>query len=118
MTELSSTTRTTVAGPVLELTGELDHHTAPQVRDLLPGLHVEPGQQLVIDLGGLTFCDSSGITLLIAARNRALAAHGTIALASVPAMVSRIFAIVGLTQVFTIHPTAQDAEAAWVRPGS
>ena len=113
MNQLSATTRTTVAGPVLELVGELDHHTAPQVRELLSGLAVEPGQQLVVDLGGLTFCDSSGITALIAARNHALAARATIALVAIPDPVRRIFRIVGLDPVFPTHPTAQDAEAAW-----
>ncbi|MFG2991673.1 STAS domain-containing protein [Streptomyces sp. NPDC048257] len=113
MTQLSMTTRTTASGPVIELAGDLDHHSAVQVRGLLPELAVEEGQQLVIDLGGLTFCDSSGITVLIAARNHALAAHATIALAAVPERVSRIFRIVGLDHVFPVHPTVQEAEAAW-----
>lgn len=78
-TDLTLRTRITTAGPVLELAGELDHHTAPEVRDALPGLDLRPGQQLVLDLA---FCDSSGITVLIAARNHALVA--------VPERVARI----------------------------
>ncbi|MFE9483759.1 STAS domain-containing protein [Streptomyces spororaveus] len=113
MTQLSMNTRTTPAGPVIELAGGLDHHSAVQVRGALPGLAVGEGQQLVIDLAGLTFCDSSGITALIAARNHALAAHATIALAAVPERVTRIFRVVGLDHVFPTHPTAQAAEAAW-----
>ncbi|MEU3829919.1 anti-sigma factor antagonist [Streptomyces sp. SID486] len=111
--ELTAHTRTTPAGPVLELAGELDHHSAPRIRALLPALVLRPGQQLVVDLDGLTFCDSSGITVLIAARNHALAADATVVLAAVPEKVSRLFRIVGLEQVFTTHPTAQAAEAAW-----
>ncbi|WP_033221423.1 STAS domain-containing protein [Streptomyces virginiae] len=106
-------TRTTSAGPVIELAGDLDHHSAAQVRGLLSELAVEEGRQLVIDLRGLTFCDSSGITVLIAARNHALAARASIALAAVPERVVRILRIVGLDQVFPVHPTAQAAEAAW-----
>ncbi|KIF73069.1 anti-anti-sigma factor [Streptomyces sp. 150FB] len=116
MTQLGVRTRTTPSGPAIELVGELDHHSAPQVRGLLPGLVVEEGQQLVVDLAGLTFCDSSGITVLIAARNHALASRATVALAAVPDHVSRIFRIVGLDQVFPVHPTAQAAEAAWRPP--
>ncbi|MFD9004771.1 STAS domain-containing protein [Streptomyces sp. NPDC059582] len=116
MTQLNVTTRTTPAGPVIEMAGELDHHTAPEIRALLPGLTITQGQQLVVDLGGLTFCDSSGITVLIAARNHALGAHATIALAAVPAAVSRVFAVVGLDRVFPVHSTAQAAEAAWAPP--
>ncbi|MFF7974364.1 anti-sigma factor antagonist [Streptomyces sp. NPDC007905] len=105
--------RTIPAGAVIELAGELDHHTANEVREALPGLGLRAGQQLVLDLGGLTFCDSSGITVLIAARNHALAADASIALAAVPHRVSRIFRLVGLEQVFPSYLTVQDAETAW-----
>lgn len=82
--QLTVRTRTTAAGPVVAVAGELDHLTAPEVRAVLPGLALCPGQQLVVDLGSLTFCDSTGITVLLAARNHALAAQATIALAAVP----------------------------------
>ncbi|WP_330172349.1 STAS domain-containing protein [Streptomyces sp. NBC_01498] len=111
--QLTLHTRATTAGVVIELTGELDHHTAPEVRAALPAAGLRAGRQLTLDLTGLTFCDSTGITVLLAARNHALAADATIALAAVPDRVSRIFRIVGLEHVFPTHPTAQDAEAAW-----
>ncbi|MDP9950863.1 MULTISPECIES: STAS domain-containing protein [Streptomyces] len=110
---LTLSIRTTAAGTVMELAGELDHHTAPQVRDALLGLTLRPGQQLVIDLKGITFCDSSGLTVLIAARNHALAADAAIALAAIPERLARILGITGLGPVFPSHPTAQDAEHAW-----
>ncbi|GHA00402.1 anti-sigma factor antagonist [Streptomyces subrutilus] len=110
---LSLRTRTTTAGPVIELAGELDHETAPEVRETLPGLDLRPGQQLVLDLTGITFCDSSGISAMIAARNHALSCDASVALAAVPERVARIFRIVGLQQVFPTHPTAQAAEDAW-----
>ncbi|MFF6995358.1 STAS domain-containing protein [Streptomyces sp. NPDC008313] len=116
MNPLTLTTRSTPAGPVLELAGDLDHATAPQVRDCLERLDLRGGQQLIVDLSGLTFCDSSGITVLIAARNRALGAGGGIALAAVPDRVLRMFRMVGLEQVFATHPTAQEAAAAWAPP--
>jgi anti-anti-sigma factor len=115
---LTLLTRATAAGTVIELAGSLDHHTAPAARTALAGLDLRPGQQLVLDLDGITFCDSTGITVLIAARNHALAADATIALAAVPERVIRIFRIVGLDQVFVTHPTAQAAEAAWRPPAT
>lgn len=116
MTELTVRTRTTPAGPVIELAGELDHDSAADVRALLRGLELGAGRQLVIDLRGITVCDSSGITVLLAARNHALDARAGIALAAVPARVSRIFHMVGLDQVFPTYLTAQAAEAAWTPP--
>ncbi|MFD8611629.1 STAS domain-containing protein [Streptomyces sp. NPDC059631] len=116
MTPLTLNIRTAPGGPVIDLAGDLDHDSAPQVRDALADLDLHPGQQLVVGLGALTFCDSSGITVLIAARNHALEAGADIALAAVPERVRRIFRIVGLDQVFTTHPTVQEATAAWTPP--
>jgi anti-sigma B factor antagonist len=100
-------------GHVLELTGELDFHTAPQVRAALQSVTLHPGQQLVIDLAQVTFCDSSGIASLVAARNHAESAQAGIALAAVPEEVARIFRIIGLDQIFPTYPTAEEAAAAW-----
>jgi anti-sigma B factor antagonist len=116
VTQLAIRTRTTPAGPVVELTGELDYDSSAQVRALFPELVLRDGSQLVVDLAGVTFCDSSGITALLAARNHALAARAGISLVAVPDHISRIFQMVGLDQVFTTHPTAQAAEAAWTPP--
>ncbi|MER7661672.1 MULTISPECIES: STAS domain-containing protein [unclassified Streptomyces] len=113
MSELSVTTRTVPTGPVVELAGELDHDTASEVRALLSGLALPPGGQLVVDLTDLTFCDSSGITVLLAARNHVLAAQAGIALSAVPDRVRRIFRILGLDEVFATYPTVEDAVAAW-----
>ncbi|WP_307797824.1 STAS domain-containing protein [Streptomyces laculatispora] len=118
MTQLNVHTRALPCGPVMTMAGELDHHSAPEVRDLLPGLSLVTGQRLLVDLGGLTFCDSSGITVLLAARNHALAARATIALIAVPDRVRRIFSIVGLEQVFPTYPTVQEAAAAWTPPAA
>ncbi|MFF7203340.1 MULTISPECIES: STAS domain-containing protein [unclassified Streptomyces] len=113
MSELSVTTRTGPNGPVVELAGELDHDTASEVRSLLSGLELRPGTQLVVDLTDLTFCDSSGITVLLAARNHVLAAQAAMALSAVPDGVQRVFRILGLDQVFVTYPTVEEAVAAW-----
>ncbi|MFJ4698932.1 MULTISPECIES: STAS domain-containing protein [unclassified Streptomyces] len=111
--QLTLVTRATTAGVVMELTGELDHHTAPDVRDALTGVRLAPGRQLTLDLAGVTFCDSSGLTVLIASRNHALTAGATLVLAAVPERVSRIIRVVGLEPVFPTHPTAGAAEDSW-----
>ncbi|MFD3726009.1 STAS domain-containing protein [Streptomyces sp. NPDC058671] len=109
MTPLSITTLVAATGPVLQVVGELDYTTATRLRDTLATVTLRPGQRLVLDLAGMEFCDSSGITALLAARARAHAAQADIALAGVPAHTLRILHIVGLDQVFTLHP---DIDAA------
>ncbi|MEU8591937.1 STAS domain-containing protein [Streptomyces sp. NPDC048664] len=109
MSPLTITTRDAATGPVLEISGELDHTTAPELREACTAITLRPGQRLVLDLAGMTFCDSSGITALIAARNHALAAQADIALAAVPPHTLRVLRIVGLDQVFPIHPDSHTA---------
>ncbi|MFE7928300.1 STAS domain-containing protein [Streptomyces sp. NPDC057456] len=109
MSPLKITTRDTAAGPVLEVLGDLDYAHAGELRDLLTTLTLQPGQLLVLDLAGMDFCDSSGLTALIAAHQQALAAHAGIALAAVPANTLRVLRIVGLDQIFPLHPDSETA---------
>lgn len=112
MTALTITSRDAATGPVLEITGDLDHATAPELRRAVDGLTLAAGHLLVLDLARLNFCDSSGITALLVARNLAIEQGGDIALAAVPDNTARILRIVGLDRVFTIHPDASAATAA------
>lgn|SRR5690349_12728162 len=107
MNALTIHTRSASAGPVLEIVGDLDYDSAQQLRARLTVLDVQPGQVLVLDLGGMTFCDSSGIAALIAARNHALAARAEITLAAVPERTLRVLHIVGLDQIFSLQPASE-----------
>ncbi|WP_406007395.1 STAS domain-containing protein [Streptomyces sp. NBC_00637] len=109
MSPLKITARDTATGPVLEILGDLDYTHAGELRDLLATLTLRPGQLLILDLAGMDFCDSSGLTALIAARHHTHAAHADIALAAVPANTLRVLRIVGLDQIFTLHPDSESA---------
>ncbi|WP_030244071.1 STAS domain-containing protein [Streptomyces sp. NRRL S-350] len=104
MSPLNTIHHDSSAGPVLHVTGDLDYEHAPALRRHVEQLTLTPGQCLVIDLSDLDFCDSSGITALLAARRHAQAAGADLALAHVPSNTLRILAIVGLDRVFTIRP--------------
>ncbi|WP_194829916.1 STAS domain-containing protein [Nocardia sp. XZ_19_231] len=106
----------TASGPVLSFSGELDAATAPAARAEINTLELSAGQLLVMDLSGLEFCDSSGITALLAARNRATDAGASIALAAIPANLSRIFTLIGLTMVFTSYASVAEAHGEWNVP--
>ncbi|MET9695191.1 STAS domain-containing protein [Streptomyces sp. NPDC006514] len=111
MSALTITARDATTGPVLEIAGDLDYDHAPRLRQAVTALSLEPGQRLVLDLSRIRFCDSSGITALIVARNHAVAAQAEIALAAVPDNTIRILRIVGLDRVFTIHADVDTATA-------
>ncbi|GAA1532898.1 STAS domain-containing protein [Actinomadura kijaniata] len=106
MSPLDITRRDTATGPVLHVAGDLDYTHAPGFRDRVQQLTLTAGQCLVLDLSGLEFCDSSGITALLAARQHVRAADAVIILAAVPSNLMRTLTLVGLDQVFTIVPSA------------
>ncbi|MFC7992522.1 STAS domain-containing protein [Streptomyces pilosus] len=109
MNLLKTTTRRAPTGPVLELSGDLDYTTVGELRALITALTLQPGQRLVLDLAGLEFCDSSGITAMITAHNHVHAAHADIALAAVPDHILRVLRMVGLDQIFPLHPDSNAA---------
>lgn len=59
------------------LKGEIDHHSAPELRESIDNavLLNDTAQLLVLDFGGVTFMDSSGVGLVMG-RYRLVAAKG------------------------------------------
>ncbi|MFJ3883774.1 STAS domain-containing protein [Streptomyces rubrogriseus] len=80
--------------------GDLDYTTTHHLRERLTAVTLQLGRRLVPDLAQPGFCDSSGITVPIAAHNQAIAARATLVLAAVPDNTPRILRIVGLDQLF------------------
>jgi anti-anti-sigma factor len=109
MTPLHITHRDAASGPVLHVAGELDHAHAAALRREVETLALESGQCLDLDLSGLEFCDSTGITALLAARQYAGAAKAGIVLTAVPPHLLRVLTMVGLDQVFTLRPAPNPA---------
>ncbi|MGC4996743.1 STAS domain-containing protein [Streptomyces sp. DT195] len=109
MSPLKILARDAATGPVLKIFGELDYFSAGELRELIPTITLQPGQRLVLDLRGMEFCDSSGLSALIAAYHHAHAAQADIALAAVPAHTLRTLRIVGLDQIFPVHPDSETA---------
>ncbi|WP_158791061.1 STAS domain-containing protein, partial [Streptomyces sp. NRRL WC-3549] len=56
------------AWTVLRIRGELDLASSPAVRRSVHGAVAEGRHDVVLDLSGVFFCDSSGVNVLIAAR--------------------------------------------------
>ncbi|MEU9580914.1 STAS domain-containing protein [Streptomyces chilikensis] len=88
---------------VLGATGELDHHTAGALLGALDELRLTRTGGLVIDLTGLSYCDSTGITVLVTAHHRAEQAGCPLALAGLGPDLRQMFHTVGLDQIFTFH---------------
>jgi anti-sigma B factor antagonist len=97
---------------VLEVAGELDHTTSPRLTDAVDEIVFAVGVPAVLDLSRLTYCDSTGITVLVKFHRRAEASGSRLILAGVGADLMRVFRIVGLDQLFAFRPTAEQAVEA------
>lgn len=82
---------------VLSLTGELDPHTAPVLRSVLEAQVSDGTRTLVFDLSGLSFVDSSGLRVIIAAHHEMAARGGRLVLRSPSDMTRRILEITRLS---------------------
>lgn len=96
----------------LRVRGPLDAGAAPGVLEEIRGLTLQRGQLLVVNLAEVSFCDSSGISTLIAARNVATAANGAVALVAVPPALVRTLSMIGLGDLFPVHASVDEAVAA------
>ncbi|MGI5171137.1 STAS domain-containing protein [Spirillospora sp. CA-253888] len=82
--------------------GQIDYCTAPLLRHrllaaTLPDSGTPASPRLVVDLRRMTFCDSSGIGVLVALLRQLRAADGDLALAHVPGTYRYRLRLLGLT---------------------
>ena len=88
-------------------------YTAPELRELLIDL-VSTGSccQLVVNLDKVGFLDSTGLGVLVGGLKRVRAHDGSLDLVCTQQRILKILKITGLTEVFGIYETADQAIAA------
>jgi RNA polymerase sigma-B factor len=89
---------------LVTVSGEIDVATSPRLRSELIDLLDQKAQSIVLDLGGMSFIDSSGLGVLVGALRRLREQDGSsIVLRGMQPPVRRVFEITGLTDLFTIE---------------
>jgi anti-sigma B factor antagonist len=96
---------------IAELHGELDITCSPALRDQLLGLLRRSSSRLVVDLSGVTYCDASGLAVLVGTERRARLLGGSLRLAAVPPQVDEVLHITGLDRHLDVFPSVQAATA-------
>ena len=82
----------------LTLVGELDMATAPRVEEAVADVLAKGARDVIVDLSGLAFVDSSGLRLFITLNDRAAAEAWTLGLIRPPARSFAVFQITGADQ--------------------
>lgn len=95
---------------IVELGGEIDLDRAPEVRAMLLDC-IKRGRDVLVDLSGVSYIDSSGIASLVEALQGAGRNGIALGLVSISPMALRVFQLARLDKVFTIYPDLPSALA-------
>jgi len=106
---LMTETRTAVLQP----TGRLNMVAAPAFKNLVEETVASGQTRIVVDLGQVTFIDSSGLGALIAGLKATRQADGDLRIADVPEQVMTVLRLTNLDRVLRVHPTVADASRDW-----
>ena len=94
---------------VVEVQGEIDVYASPRVKEMINEL-IEQGRfNLIIDLEGVRYIDSTGLGVLIGALKKVREHEGRILLICTNPQIKKIFNITGLVKIFEIYKDEEEA---------
>ena len=100
--ELSITVQRGADEVVVRLAGEIDVLTVVKLSALVNEILADPPARIVLDMAGVTFCDSQGLGTLVVLSRKAEHARSVLALANVGGFLLRVLDITGLRSALMI----------------
>lgn len=94
---------------ILDVGGEIDVYSAPNLREALIDLVGDGKYQIVVNMEQVDFLDSTGLGVLVGGLKRVRAHEGSLGLVCDKERILKIFRITGLTKVFAIYSTVDEA---------
>lgn len=111
MADLKIDTRMMDGNAVLDLAGEVDSYNSPKLREKMVSLIDEGHSNLVINMTGVDYIDSTGLGTLVGGLKRASEKNGAIKIICPNEQIYKVFSITGLVKVFSIFDNEQAALA-------
>jgi anti-anti-sigma factor len=87
---------------IFRLTGEIDVLTVMDLSNMVNETLTEPPARIVLDMAGVTFCDSQGLGTLVVLSRKAQHAGSVLALQNVGDFLLRVLDITGLRNALMI----------------
>ncbi len=85
---------------VARLTGELDHHSVQPIREEIDKMAVQcHPSELMLDFGGVTFMDSSGIGLVMGRYKLMQELEGSVRLINLPSSIQKVMRVAGMDKL-------------------
>lgn len=88
---------------MIRLTGEIDMLTAAQLSTIVNEVLTDPPPRIVLDLAGVTFCDSQGLGTLVVLSRKASHARSLLMLTNLGDFLIRVLDITGLRSALMIR---------------
>jgi anti-sigma B factor antagonist len=102
---------------LVELEGQIDLHTAPQLKEHLLGAIDEGAANIVVDLSETSFIDSMTLGVLLGAVKRLRPRGGQLRIVCTDPSIRKIFEITLLDRVFSLHESRDEALARLLPAG-
>jgi anti-sigma B factor antagonist len=100
--ELSITVQRTPDEVVFVLAGEVDMLTVGQLSTEVTEMLTDPPNRIILDMAGVTFCDSQGLGTLVVLSRKATHAQVVLLLANVGDFLLRVLDITGLRSALVL----------------
>lgn len=95
---------------IVKLSGELDHHSAEEVRNKIDDRIESTGySKVILDFSNVNFMDSSGIGVVIGRYKRISMKKGELCIANVQESVRRVFELSGMFKIIKLYKSVQEA---------
>jgi len=94
---------------ILELSGEIDINTSPEVRKAFDQLIKEQRKKILLNFADVAYIDSSGLATLVEMLQRLKRLGGTLRLTNLSEKVKGLFEITKLERLFNIFPAEAEA---------
>lgn len=95
--------------PIIELEGEVDVYTAPQLKQQMISLLEGGAKTMVVDLAKVDYLDSTALGVLIGGLKRMRETDGNLVLVCPNARIRRVFEITGLDKIFDLFNSTDEA---------
>ena len=98
---------------VMSVSGRVDSSTAPELESQLTKV-VDGGQyHIVLDLKDVEYMSSAGLRAMVSTLKKVKRVNGDLRLANPSARVEEVLRLAGLTSIFSIHSTQEEAVASF-----
>ncbi len=95
---------------LLELSGEVDMHYSPKLREKILG-SLKAGKALLIDMGNVSYIDSSGIASLVEGFQTAKSSRLAYGLLNISSTALQVLTMTRLDKIFNLYSDADQFRA-------